>query len=199
MEQFEPMSTDVAVGSSSEYNNCYGFVFIDMVGFNNGHHFICQEFSLVADDYEYHTLIKPPYGLDYLPLHERQKELWEIEHLHGLRYDGGTIDLTQLVEMVYPHIKSKRIIVENDFKRRLLKDMFTGCGEIDCIKIRDMGFDTDLQGRDEYPICNKHNKLFAQPTCECALSTALKLRDITESNIYHVVNVEQYSSGKGSD
>lgn len=70
----------------SEKTHIDKYVFVDVVGFNNRHRFICKEFFLIDGDYRYHAIIKPTYDMYKMPIHDRQMIIWEINHLHGLTY-----------------------------------------------------------------------------------------------------------------
>lgn len=161
----------------------YSLAFVDIVGFINQNHFICKEFSLIDGDFVYHVIIKPPYSLDKLPRDEREMTLWEVEHLHGLEFQSGDVYLKKVLETVYPRISAKKIIVENSFKASALKQMFHNCGYLDFIPIERLGFDIDLQTRDTYPICKRHNGIVSPMACECAFATSHRLKEITINNL----------------
>lgn len=167
-------------------DKCRDFAIVDIVGVHNRNHFICKEFYLIDGDYEYHAIIKPPYSLYKLPKHERDMALWEIDHLHGLSTwinNSGDTHLIEVIEAVYAHLMNKKIIVENRFKANALKYMFRNCVEMDCIPIKNMDFDMDLQYEDDYPICDNHSQILSfSNVCECAIATARRLKEITRNN-----------------
>lgn len=164
----------------------YSSVFVDIVGFINQNHFICKEFSLIDGDFVYHVIIKPPYSLNKLPRHEREMALWEIKNLHGLEFHSGDVYLEKVLETVFPRICAKKVIVENSFKASALKRMFHNCGDLDCISIESLGFDMDLQTRDTYPICKRHNGIVCPMACECAFATSHRLKEISINNLVRI-------------
>lgn len=159
------------------------YIFVDIVGFTNRHNFICKEISIIDGDYYYHGIIKPPYNLCKIPLHDRQMIKWEIDHLHGLRYNDGNIHLLDMVEATHQRLLSKKIVMEDNHKINLLKYIFRNCGTLNCISIEEMDFDLDLYDGDLYPNCGEHARIHYQPACECTSATTLRLKEITKNNL----------------
>lgn len=194
MEHSECMDIDLSDDSSSQSENgireCVidDYVYVDLVGFNNRQHFICKEFSLIDGDFKYHAIIKPPYSIHKFPLHERQMTIWEINHLHGLKYDGGDVHLIDVLQSTYQRLASKKVILENNYKIQSLKYMYRNCVDLTCLNIEDLGFDMDLQSEDPYPTCKKHGKILGEVACECAFATTLRLKEIAENN-FKLLNV----------
>lgn len=159
------------------------FIFIDVVGFHNRHHFICKEFYLTDGCYEYHAIIKPPYSVNKLPRDEREMVFWEISHLHGLQYQSGDMHLIEVIQATYPRLMGKTVIVENSFKARALQHIYRNCGDLNVLPITKMDFDMELQCKEEYPICENHSEILGQIGCECAIATAHRLKEITTNNL----------------
>lgn len=186
MDQLEPMDTDSEEEEESSNNECSGYVFIDMIGFDNHDrdHFICKEFALIADDFEYHAIIKSPYNFNKLPLIDQQMSICEINNLHGLKYEDGNVHLTDVIQTVYPYLMGKTIILEDSYKIKMLQYMFRNCGELICININHK-FDMDYRSKDkdEYPICSNHTEIFDKTECECALTTVQILKEVIKNNL----------------
>lgn len=91
--------------------------------------------------------------------------------------------ITGVIEAIYPHLMDKKIVVENRFKATALKYMFRNCGELDCVPIESMDFDMGLQYEDDYPICDNYSQILSfWNECECAVTDAHRLKEITKNN-----------------
>lgn len=159
------------------------YIFVDLIGFNNRHQFICKEFCLLDSDYKYHAIIKPPYDISKIPYHERCMVKWEINHLHGLGYDKGDLQLMDVIEATYKRLSSKVIIMENKFKTDCLKYMFRNCCYLECLGIDELDFDIELQTKERYPVCGEHTELTETSNAECAVANAFRIKDITSNNL----------------
>lgn len=180
MDQFESLKMDIAEIQKKNQKRFKGLVYVDLIGFKHRAHFICKEFSLIDGDFEFHAIIKPPFSLDKLSLSDRKNAVFDINHLHGLKYEYGEIHLIELLQQTYNRLIDKLVIVSNNKKVQRLKYIFRNCVEIVCLSIQDIGYDLTLQSEESYRICDYHSTNFG---LRCSLTCAIRLQEIVNNNI----------------
>lgn len=138
-------------------------VCIGLEGFQDIHYkrFVCKEFCLVDCDsiYVYHKLIKTEKSVydSFEPM-----DLLKFKHsetfYHGLDLYSGDIELSKLIQQIYPKIAGKKVIVYYPHQVRCMNQLFNESGPIDC-EVLDSEHDrTKIYPNDENPIgiCHYH-------------------------------------------
>lgn len=163
------------------YNGGDDFVFIDVQGFRDRHRFICKEFSLIDGDFKYHAIVKSPYSFRKLNDYFKRHATWAMNYFHGLSYDCGDVNITEVISKIYPKIMKRKIVVQQPWKITWLQYIFRHCGELDCVCFDDLGLDTSKRN-DVYDICNYHNITCGWKERQCALANTLEMYDIMKKN-----------------
>lgn len=160
------------------------YVYVDIQGFRKPKGLICKEFCLVDDnDFKFHAFVKPTVDFKKLSGFKKHQATYLMKHYHKIPYDFGTMDPFDLCDQMYPKLLNKIVLVEGSEKVRWLKYMFRKHGEIECIDINTLNFDTSLKKADPYDICDFHNSVFGWTPGSCAMGTGLLIQDLTRKNI----------------
>lgn len=165
------------------------FAFIDLQGFrtkscykHNYIRFICKEFCMIHGDIKFHAIVKSPYSFNKVPSYYRGQILWLARNYHGLTYNCGDTPIHEVVKNTYEQIKDKIVLVKGSEKILWLQYIYRRCGPINCKNIEDMDFDMSLGGGcvENEDMCEYHK---ASHVHVCALSNAMRIRDITFNNL----------------
>lgn len=160
------------------------YVYVDIQGFKKPRGFICKEFCLVDDNgYKFHAFVRPTCRLKELPAFKRRQAVWLMNNHHKIDYDFGDMDPFDLRDQMYPKMENKIVLLKGLDKINWLKYMFRKHGEIECLDINSMDFDTSLKQTDPYDICDYHNQVFGWTPGPCAMSTVLLVQDLVHKNI----------------
>lgn len=176
--------------NSNKQSDFNDFVFIDVQGFrtkscykHNYIRFICKEFCMIDGDDRFHAIVKSPYSFNKIPSYYQRQVGWLTRNFHGLTYDCGDTSINEVVKNTYPKIKDKIVLVKGSEKIQWLQYIYRKTGVINCENIEDIDFDLSLENPVLYEICNYHNDIYGWCECRCALSNAIKIRDITFNNL----------------
>lgn len=171
------------------------FVFIDLHGFKAPRgRFICKEICCVDDNSVFHALVKSSYPFNKLNSYCKRQANWLTKYFHGLTFDCGDTSIDSVLNIVYPKIIEKTVIVKGIEKVPWVKYMFRHYGYIECINIEDLDYDREAARFSEpYDICAYHNEVFGWKEGPCALSGALKLKDIANKNSLNLVTKKEFT------
>lgn len=161
------------------------YVYVDIQGFKKPkNHLICKEFCLLHDNgYKFHAFVKPTIEFKKLPAHYKRQANWLLNFHHKIGYNFGDMDSFDLRDQMYPKMRNKIVLVKGADKVRWLKYMFRHHGEIECVDIDSLDFDTSMKQTDPYEVCDYHNRVFGWTPGPCAVSTALLIQDLAHKNI----------------
>lgn len=161
------------------------YVYVDIQGFKKPkNRLICKEFCLLDDNgFKFHALVKPSTSFKVLPYYYKRQAIWLMKMHHKIDYDFGDIDPFDLRDQMFPKMQNKIVLVKGLDKIKWLKYMFRRHGEIECLDINSLDFDTTLKQADPYEICEYHNQVFGWSEGPCAMSTALLVQDLTHKNV----------------
>lgn len=185
-------SYEVATDSSDSesehevsYNN--NFVYVDLLGFKAGRgRFICKEFCLIDDKYEFHTLVKSSISFNKLSSHCKRHVEVATKYYHALTYSCGDLSAAELVKKVLPNIRNKIVLVKYQHSSDWLKYIFRHhLEEIKCFTLNEINYDvssSNMRKKSLNRICDYHNSIYGWKDGVCALSRALELRHIVSNN-----------------
>lgn len=161
------------------------YVYVDIQGFKMpGNGFICKEFCLLDNhDYTFHALVKSTSSFKQLPSFYKRQAIWLMNNHHKIDYSFGDIDPFVLCNQIFPKMQNKIVLVKGLEKVEWLKQMFHNYGEIVCMDVNSLDFDTSLKQADPYTLCEYHSQVFSWTKGPCAMSTALLIRDLAHKNI----------------
>lgn len=162
------------------------YVYVDIQGFKMpGNAFMCKEFCLLDDNnYTFHAFIKSTTPFIQLPTFYKRQANWLMDNYHKIDYNFGDINLFDLCDQMFPKIQNKIVLVKGLEKTKWLKKMFRDYGEIECLDIDSLHFDTSLKQADPYNVCDYHNQVFNWTKGPCAMSTALMIQDLAHKNMH---------------
>lgn len=107
---------------------------------------------------------------------------WLTRFFHGIKYDSGDVNIAEVVKTIYPKLMGKKVLVKGEDKVIWFNYIFRHCEDILCLNIENLGLDHSLHRIEPYDICEYHNKVYGWKEGPCALSAALKLKDILINN-----------------
>lgn len=163
-------------------------VCVSTVGFFlnlSGYTFISKEFCLLDCDsnFLYHKTIKPPKSSTEYSITERQRILSKTSNV-GLEFDSGEIELDDLIKIVHPMIKGKRVIVQDRVTARWLKKIFNTYTDFECVAVGEW-FEVLPCMNDGHPdVCDYHNDDII--VHHCALFDVLGLKKSIATIIPHL-------------
>lgn len=159
------------------------WVFVDLQGFKvNKNRFMCKEFCLISGDETFHAMVKSWFPYKQLLSHYKRQVGWLTDYFHGLMYDFGDMHIDEMTKIVYPKLVGKIIIVKGDEKIKWMKYIFRKYDDISCRNIEDFNYEMSQQSDMKYAVCGYHNARYGWRKCRCAMSNALNLQDISNSN-----------------
>lgn len=114
-------------------NHNSNIVCVSVEGYILEKDFVCKEFCLLDRDsnFLYHTTVKSENEVDIYSEKDQVRISYE-EKTFGLEFDSGDTEINELIEFVYPLIKTKKVIVEHLFTVNWLKELFHTYGDINC-------------------------------------------------------------------
>lgn len=155
--------------------------FVDVQGFKTiGNTFIVKEFCLSHKDFEFHNIVKSPQlRSELLRTYKRQAD-WLTFTYHGLKFDSGTLSLTELVQQTLEHVEGVTLVVKGLEKVEWVQQIYENRCEVDCLNVEDLhsSFKFSLKtGNEINSICMYHKRLHPFNQSHCALSNVRELRD----------------------
>lgn len=167
-------------GLPDEYKD---FVFVDVQGFRAPRKFICKEFCLIDNDYEFHAIVKSTISFNQLSSDYKRNADWLTRFYHGIKFDSGDVDIKDVTRTIYPKIRGKTVLVKGEQKVNFFNYIFRRYPNINCVNIENLNFDLNLHNEEPYDICDYHNEVFGWKEGPCAYANALKLTDILINNV----------------
>lgn len=161
---------------------CNDYVFVDLQGFRAPRRYICKEFCLIDKNYEFHAIVKSPVSFKSLNSYYQRQVNCLTRFFHGIKYDSGDVNIAEVVKTIYPKLMGKKVLVKGEDKVIWFNYIFRHCEDILCLNIENLGLDHSLHRIEPYDICEYHNKVYGWKEGPCALSAALKLKDILINN-----------------
>lgn len=159
------------------------YVYIDLQGFLTiKGKFIVKEICLLdIDDNMFHEIIKSPNIFEKMPHFYRKQAVWLKNFFHGLSFEDGDISLSQMVDLIYPKLEGKTVIVKGVQKIQWLKRIFKMRGDINCLNIEDLVDNETMKQSidqvDDSESCTNHKHLLCG-VCHCARKTVKRIKRI---------------------
>lgn len=183
------LSNDTSSSDSSDNENEEPFndqlVYVDLLCFKGTRgSFICKEFSIVdSRKNAFHTLVKSSISFHRLPPYYKRHANYDTKYVHGLSFKCGHISTSELVRTIIPKFRNKVILVEHDQKVTWLKHIFRHHHEeLKCVTLNEMNYNDSFMKYSTSKICDYHNNLYGWKDGLCTLSTAHKLRKMSQRN-----------------
>lgn len=159
------------------------WVFVDVQGYKvNKNRFMCKEFCMVNGEEIFHAIAKPWLPYKKLMSHYKRQVDWLTRYFHGLEYDSGDVDISELTKIVYPKLLGKTVIVKGADKINWIKYIFRKYDDISCINIENLDYDISEDLNEEYGFCKHHTMYYGFKKCHCAKANALMLQKISNIN-----------------
>jgi len=160
------------------------YVIVDVQGFKGlNNKFIVKEIGICFDLNNFKSfLIKSPY--ENLLLSEKEQKMmnWANRHHHGIEWNSGHYDLSQIQKFLKFHLKGYTVLVKGPQKDKWLSEIIDD-NIIKITKLSDEDLSQSLKTLCElYPInvCCENHKSFVGDSAVCALKNALAVRNALE-------------------
>ena len=166
------------------------YAFVDFQGFkDNSNRFILKEFALITKNIKFHDIIKSP-AITLDERHQKQTK-WLTENYHGIDWNSGNINLSELRRTIRPLLNNKIVYLKGEEKIewfRHILEVNRANGKKSklnkIINLESMECTINLHRKDanmsnKFHACKNHRYLKDKknPKCHCAMENVLILSD----------------------
>lgn len=156
---------------------------VDVQGFKDiNNRFIVKEFYLETRNMTFHDIVKSPVELKRI-LNRRQRNSidWLTHQYHGIHWNDGFIELSELRNILWNYLDKLRLFVKGKEKILWLKQIMKN-DNLSCVNFEEFDNNISLRNAEkkkDFICCINHAHIKSKKIAQCAVANVKILRKWT--------------------